>query len=197
MKRFLSSCALVAFAVVVAMSSTPVDATLMTYNVTSPTSSSPGGWTVTGTITTPTTGTYTSSSGWTYNIAVSNGLATYTFSDLDDGDFLDGSIIATESSLSLGANSYFSLAQNATNYLSWSSINSGKFVFESYADSPSLFVIFSPTPTAGSAIGTAAPSSVPEIDPASFGSVAALLTGAFGLIEQRRRRRGTATALTA
>jgi hypothetical protein len=41
------------------------------------------------------------------------------------------------------------------------------------------------------------PSSVPEIDPASFGSVAALLTGAFGLIEQRRRRRGLATGLIA
>ena len=40
-------------------------------------------------------------------------------------------------------------------------------------------------------------SSVPEIDPASFGSVAAFLTGALGLIEQRRRRRGRATALTA
>jgi len=40
------------------------------------------------------------------------------------------------------------------------------------------------------------PSSVPEIDPASFGSVAALLTGAFGLIEQRRRRRGKAIAVT-
>jgi hypothetical protein len=47
------------------------------------------------------------------------------------------------------------------------------------------------------AVPYSAPSSVPEIDPASFGSVAALLTGAFGLIEQRRRRRGTATALTA
>ena len=43
---------------------------------------------------------------------------------------------------------------------------------------------------------SSSPSSVPEIDPASFGSVAAILTGAFGLIEQRRRRRGTATALT-
>jgi len=42
----------------------------------------------------------------------------------------------------------------------------------------------------------AVPTSVPEIDPASFGSVAALLTGAFGLIEQRRRRRGTAIAAT-
>jgi hypothetical protein len=41
------------------------------------------------------------------------------------------------------------------------------------------------------------PSSVPEIDPASFGSVAALLTGALGLIEQRRRRRGSAIALAA
>ena len=47
------------------------------------------------------------------------------------------------------------------------------------------------------AVPYSAPSSVPEIDPASFGSVAALLTGAFGLIEQRRRRRGGATALTA
>ena len=46
------------------------------------------------------------------------------------------------------------------------------------------------------AVPYSAPSSVPEIDPANFGSVAALLTGAFGLIEQRRRRRGTATALT-
>jgi hypothetical protein len=40
-------------------------------------------------------------------------------------------------------------------------------------------------------------SSVPEIDPAGFGSVAALLTGAFGLIEQRRRRRGASIALSA
>ena len=47
------------------------------------------------------------------------------------------------------------------------------------------------------AVPYSAPSSVPEIDPASFGSVAAILTGAFGLIEQRRRRRGGATALTA
>ena len=30
------------------------------------------------------------------------------------------------------------------------------------------------------------PSNVPEIDPAGFGSVASLLTGAFGLIERRR-----------
>jgi hypothetical protein len=40
-------------------------------------------------------------------------------------------------------------------------------------------------------------SSVPEIDPAGFGNVAALLTGAFGLIEQRRRRRGASIALSA
>jgi len=37
---------------------------------------------------------------------------------------------------------------------------------------------------------------VPEIDSASFGSVAACLTGAYALIEQRRRRRGKATAVT-
>ena len=101
MKRFLSSCALVAFAVVAAMSSSPVDAALMTYNVTSPTSSSPGGWTVTGSITTPTTGTFSSSSQWTYNIAVSDGSTTYQFSELDDGDNVYGSIIATGSSLYL------------------------------------------------------------------------------------------------
>jgi hypothetical protein len=46
-------------------------------------------------------------------------------------------------------------------------------------------------------ITQAAPAPVPEIDPASFGSVAAVLTGAFSLIEQRRRRRGNAIAATA
>lgn len=32
------------------------------------------------------------------------------------------------------------------------------------------------------------PAPVPEIDPAGMGSVLALVTGAIGLIEQRRRR---------
>lgn len=53
-----------------------------------------------------------------------------------------------------------------------------------YAVSPELTVQAAPTP-------------VPEIDPASFGSVAAFLTGAFGLIEQRRRRRSETIARSA
>jgi hypothetical protein len=42
----------------------------------------------------------------------------------------------------------------------------------------------------------ASPSSVPEIDPAGMGSVLALVTGALGLLEQRRRNR-SAVAVTA
>ena len=185
MKRFLSSCALVAFAVVVAISSLPVDAALMTYDVTSPTSSSPGGWTVTGSITTPTTGTFSSSSQWTYNIAVSSGSTTYQFSDLDDGDFVTGSIIATGSSLYLDANSSLDIAQNATNYLYWGTrgFSGTSWYFESYANDPSIFVTFSPTPQSGSVIGTVA--AVPEPSTWVMG-----LTGiAFGGFSMFRRRK--------
>ena len=39
--------------------------------------------------------------------------------------------------------------------------------------------------------------SVPEIDPATGGSALSLLAGVLAMIEQRRRRRGTAAGLTA
>ena len=56
------------------------------------------------------------------------------------------------------------------------------------------------SPTEGSAwtIGTnaASPTSVPEIDPATGGSALSLVGGALAMIEQRRRRRGKAIALT-
>jgi hypothetical protein len=52
-------------------------------------------------------------------------------------------------------------------------------------------------PTINALVVSALTSSVPEIDPAGFGSVAALLTGAFGLIEQRRRRRSETIARSA
>jgi len=73
---------------------------------------------------------------------------------------------------------------NYTNYYwtTFTGISKG-YTLAMYAVSPELIV-------------QAAPTSVPEIDPASFGSVAAFLTGAFGLIEQRRRRRGAAIAVT-
>jgi hypothetical protein len=41
-----------------------------------------------------------------------------------------------------------------------------------------------------------APSSVPEIDPATGGSALSLVAGVLAMIEQRRRRRGSAIALT-
>ena len=187
MKRFLSSCALVAFAVAVAMSSSSVDAALMTYNVTSPTSSSPGGWTVTGSITTPTTGTFSSSSQWTYNIAVSSGSTTYQFSDLDDGDFVTGSIIATDSSLYLDANSSLDIAQNATNYLYWGTrgFSGTGWYFDSYATDPSTSVTFSPTPQSGSVIGTVA--AVPEPSTCAM-ALAGLACGGYPLLRRRLAR---------
>ncbi len=48
------------------------------------------------------------------------------------------------------------------------------------------------------AAGAVAPtSSVPEIDPATGGSALSLVAGVLAMIEQRRRRRGLATGLTA
>ena len=187
MKSFSSSCALVAFAVVVAMSSSPVDAALMTYNVTSPTSSSPGGWTVTGSITTPTTGTLSSSSQWTYNIAVSSGSTTYQFSELDNGAFVTGSVIATGSSLYLNASSSLDIAQNATNYLYWGTVpGSGQsWTFFSYATEIPTSVIFSPTPQSGSVIGTIA--AVPEPSTCVM-ALAGLACGGYSLFRRRRAR---------
>ena len=43
----------------------------------------------------------------------------------------------------------------------------------------------------------ASPSSVPEIDPAGMGSVLALVTGALGLLEQRRRKQAAAAVTAA
>ena len=42
--------------------------------------------------------------------------------------------------------------------------------------------------------GSSASSSVPEIDPATGGSVLSLVTGMLALLEQRRRRRTSPTA---
>ena len=64
---------------------------------------------------------------------------------------------------------------------------------EGYRDSGWLQFVNAPGPVAfqfdpisNKIFVTADPSAVPEIDPAGFGSVAALLTGALGLIERRR-----------
>jgi len=91
-----------------------------------------------------------------------------------------------------------------TGSLTWGSVH-GDFdhtgngfvggIFSS-SDSGATWIKFPYTDTLMMTVYASSSSSVPEIDPASFGSVAAFLTGAFGLIEQRRRRRGTATALT-
>jgi len=199
MKSLGRSWALVALAVFAAASSSQVDADLMTYKVTSPTGSSPTGWNVTGTITTPDTGTYSSASQWTYNIAVSDGSTTYGFSKLDSGAYVYGSgIIATGSALSLNGNSSLMFAQNATNYLEWAGFPGESYwKFDRYSGAGDTHVVFSPTPQSGSVIGTAAASSVPEIDPATGGSALSLVAGVLAMIEQRRRRRGTSIALTA
>jgi len=115
--------------------------------------------------------------------------------------YLDGSTLATDVSTWTGSDkagltdSSYALGASGTYAMSgWTSYTSGGYwiwygnelktnSYAMYAVSPELTV-------------QGAPTSVPEIDPASFGSVAALLTGAFGLIEQRRRRRSTSIALT-
>ena len=90
-------------------------------------------------------------------------------------------------SYELGASGSFA-RRGSTDYAS-----GGGWIYIGLMDKPVSFAMYAVSPEL---IVQAAPTSVPEIDPASFGSVAAFLTGAFGLIEQRRRRRGTAIAVT-
>ena len=47
---------------------------------------------------------------------------------------------------------------------------------------------FSPVVSGAWTIGTATPSAVPEIDPATGGSALSLVAGVLAMIEQRRRR---------
>jgi hypothetical protein len=79
-------------------------------------------------------------------------------------------------------------SQNIDNMLSWmdgmgfdyaGKIN-GSFVFNSPTYSPSNNGVLT--------IGTATPSAVPEIDPATGGSALSLVAGVLAMIEQRRRR---------
>ena len=56
----------------------------------------------------------------------------------------------------------------------------GSFVFQSLNYSPSNNGVLT--------IGTATPSAVPEIDPATGGSALSLVAGVLAMIEQRRRR---------
>ena len=200
MKSSVLSWALAALTVVAAVSSSGVDAAHI-YNVTSPLASNPSGWTVSGTIETPVLGTKTPGliNDWIFSVTVSNGQTGYTFTDQDAGAIVSfGDVVATDASLYLNGNTQFLFAQNATNYLTWeTSPGSSSWKFERYDYPNDLLVEFSPSPLDGSVIATASPSSVPEIDPATGGSALSLVAGMLAMIEQRRRRHGSAAALAA
>lgn len=200
MKSSVRSWALAALTVFAVVSSSRVDAGHI-YSVTSPSASQPSGWSVSGTIDTPELGTQTQSiiNQWIFSITVSDGNTDYTFTDQDTSAYVyRGGIVATDASLYLNGSALLGFGQNATNYLTWDSDPEfSTWKFDRYDYPNDRFAEFFPSPLDGSVIATASPSSVPEIDPATGGSALSLVAGVLAMIEQRRRRRGSAASLTA
>ena len=114
---------------------------------------------------------------WT-NYTTGNGLG----SNHVEGIYADGGTIyaATRGGVSVSTNN----GTSWTNYTMGDGLGSN-WVLDVYAAGGTIYAATGDWPgsVGGLSIGASA---VPEIDPAGFGSVAALVTGALGLIERRR-----------
>ena len=131
-------------------------------------------------------------SSWSWS--ATNGTNTYAASSTDSGasaDNYDG-LSVRETGIYLAKDTYnFSLRGSATNYpqLQWGNggypnfqMNTEEFNAEILVYAPA----FETDATYGWQIASPSPTSVPEIDPNSLGSVLALVLGSLGLLERRR-----------
>ena len=196
MKSFVRSCAL---AVVVALALVGAAAPSfagITYNVTNY-AAGQNNWTVNGTITASGVGTYTDVSAITaWDVTLSKpGAGSYQFTNAlsgHDGILLSGTLKAEPDKLDLSNFTVFRFTElnGKTNLLAWyvgpgqvfdySGKISGSVGFSSSTYSPSNNGVLT--------IGTATPSAVPEIDPATGSSALSLVAGVLAMVEQRRRR---------
>jgi hypothetical protein len=164
------------------------------------------GWSVAGTITVSGIGTFTddASAITAWDVTATKGDVNHRWSDSTSTAsfprFLHGTLNATSTTLSLAANSEFGLNEDPTNTASFTWTNSydlGDYFLSVYTagwvDVGTLWSAFDPafSPIVDGAwiLGTATPSAVPEIDPATGGSALSLVAGVLAMIEQRRRRR--------
>jgi hypothetical protein len=165
----------------------------ITYNVTNY-AAGQDGWTVNGTITASGVGTFTSASAITaWDVTVSkNNIGSFQFKNGlagHNGISFVGSLIASTGALDLSSSSVLSLYEPTyNNYMSWAPASDAYNATINGSDAW-FSGSFSPTVVGGGwTIGTATPSAVPEIDPATGGSALSLVAGVLAMIEQRRRR---------
>ena len=209
MRRFTQIFPLVLAALTLVMSAPAVLAEAVTYNWNNYTAGQ-SGWVISGSMTVSQLGTITPDKILSFSWTATSG--TTSFGGSGNGSLTSLSsgigtahLDATLTSLNLPDQNAFSLYSSpyvgslywrnnlyaASDYYAATSGGGPQFRSETYS------------PMEGSAwtIGTNAaaptPSSVPEIDPATGGSALSLVGGAIAMIEQRRRRRGKAIALTA
>jgi hypothetical protein len=174
----------------------------ITYNVTNY-ADGQNGWTLAGTITASGEGTFTNDASaiTAWDITASKeGSASQRYSNSTSASssprYLSGTLNATSTTLSLAANSTFTLLEDPseTVRITWgNSRDYGAFIDSFYSansESGTLWapVTFSPIVDGAWTLGTATPSAVPEIDPAMGGSALSLVAGVLAMIEQRRRR---------
>ncbi|MEI8369860.1 MAG: hypothetical protein WCJ31_15610 [Planctomycetia bacterium] len=155
-------------------------------------------WALSGTITVSRTGTDLTSAdieSWAYT--VTNGSDSHTYSSNDSGTYLNtNGLLATPTALILqywqsGVRNYLQLnSHSGAANIVWVTGGGDDTPVYSAADYPDgLWSVYNPAFPSSTAdgwvIGTVA-APVPEIDPAGIGSVLALVTGAFALLERRR-----------
>ena len=205
MTRHVRSWALAALAAFALAGAATPSLAGITYNVTNYIAGQ-NGWSLAGTITTSRTGTITSASDITaWDLTASKDLVNHQYDNTTTtAPFpltFNGTLNATSTTLSLGANSRVEFTQNSDGlqYMGWYNqyqftpdvVNSTYFaVWAVGQDQETLWSTSSFSPIIGGAwtLGTATPSGVPEIDPATGGSALSLVAGVLAMIEQRRRR---------
>ena len=163
----------------------------ITYNVTNY-AAGQNDWTVNGTITVSGVGPFTDASAITaWDITMSKPLTgSYQFTNAlsgHDGIYLYGTLMASTSTLDLFGYGMSFQSEDYQNQILWNTLYSqytGTINNQTKFNSSG----FSPSNNGVWTIGTATPSAVPEIDPATGGSALSLVAGVLAMIEQRRRR---------
>ena len=164
----------------------------ITYNVTNY-ADGQNGWTLAGTITASGEGTFTSASAITaWDITLSKpSTGSYQFTNAlagRAGKLLSGTLTASAGTLDIAGEFIFH-SDGFIDVIQWQQ-HSNSNPYSAYVNYSQVFgpSDFSPTNSNGWRIGTATPSGVPEIDPATGSSALSLVAGVLAMIEQRRRR---------
>ena len=210
MRRLTQIFPLILAALTLVMSAPAVLAEAVTYNWNNYTVGQ-SGWIISGSMTVSQLGTITQDKILSYSWTATSGSTSFggtgdwTSAPLATSGTGTAHLNATLTSLNLPDETSFSLYSNPyVGSLNWRNnlyLSSDYYAATSGGGPQFRSSTYSPMEGSAWTIGTnaapPAPSSVPEIDPATGGSAFSLVGGVLAMIEQRRRRRGSAAALTA